>query len=332
MNTLKMIGFSDVEKARFSAVLALADPQLKQAWKITESVPADFYLIKERLITQMDAHEILKHLPRQQCIFIRRSDNALIVDGHQFFWGEQDVPSLRYLVEFFNQLSDNKIASSSPSPPENQPTPIFETSHFNPQQGFLGHLLTPAKTPQAFKLAHQHADLTLYVDAEQNSYYTKSTLEQLEPYFFATDTLQIANITAQQLLTATAGQELKAQPLTHLLWFTTFTCSQGKLIEGHQKGDIVQLKRWPNLNLPGCKRLVKLAAYMHSNAVDLDTVQASTGIPIAQIHNFYNACKVIGLIAHSQHTDVHEKTINDEQKQLLEKIGKRLNETLQLVA
>lgn len=332
MNSLKMIGFSDIEKARFSAILVLADLQLKQAWKTTESVPADFYLIKERLITQMDAHEILKHLPRQQCIFIRRSHDALIVDGHQFFWGEQDVPSLRYLVEFFNQLGGNKIAPSPPPLPENQPTPNFEISPFNPQQGFLGHLLARAKTPQVFKLAHQHADVPLYVDAEQNSYYTKSTLEQLEPYFSATDTLQIANITAQQLQTTIADQELKAQPLTHLLWFTTFTCSQGKLIEGHQKGDIVHLKRWPDLNLPGCKRLIKLAAYMHSNAVDLDTVQASTGIPIAQIHNFYNACKVINLITHSQHTDIHEKNINSEQKQLLEKIGKRLNQTLQLVA
>ena len=102
------------------------------------------------------------------------------------------------------------------------------------------------------------------------------------------------------------------------------------MIKGYQKGDIVHLKRWPNINLPGCKQLIKLAAYMQSNAVDLDTVQVNTSIPIAQIYNFYNACKVIDLIGHSQTSDIHEKNIDAEQKQLLDRIGKRLNQTYKL--
>ncbi|MDD5277222.1 MAG: hypothetical protein PHR16_14215 [Methylovulum sp.] len=328
MNTLKMIGFSHIEKIRFSAILTLAESRLKQKWKTTEHIPADFYLIKECLIPQMDEHEMLKHLPRQQCVFIRRTPDDPSVEEHQFYWGKEDNPSLQYLTEFFNKLGDND--NTPPPPADSQPIPIPETCFFNPQQGFLGHLLAPATTPLTFKLTNQHAGIVLLVDTEQNSYYSNSSLEQLEPYFFATTELQVANISAQQLQAASASQALKERPLTHLLWFTAFTCSQGKPIQGYQQSDIVHLKRWPDINLPGCKRLIKLAAYMHSNAVDLATAQANTGAPIEQIYNFYNACKVIGLIAHSEHTDVHEKTINDEQKQLLEKIGKRFNQTLQL--
>jgi hypothetical protein len=323
--TLKLLGFNDTEKASFASILTLAERGLKKRWTVSSMMPADFYLVKERLIAQMDQHEILKSLPRHQCIFIRSKRDDFNVGGHQLYWGESEVPSLRLLVEFLNGL-DNPSREAEIQ----QPISIPDSGFFDPEQGFLGHLLMSANGPRVFRPVNQQDSMVLYVDADSKSYYSNVSLEQLKPYFLSTDELKVENLSSHQLQAAVADQSLKPSPLNHLVWFAAFTCSQGKVIKGYQKGDIVQLKRWPDINLPGCKQLIKLAAYMHSNAVDLDTVHANTSIPVAQIHDFYNACKVINLIVHSDTTDIHQKHLNAEQKQLFAKIGERLNQAVQL--
>jgi hypothetical protein len=294
----------------------LAERGLKKAWQRPGTMTADYFLIKEQLIPQMEQHEVLKSLPRQRCIFIRHQRDNANIGGHQLYWGAGDVPSLRLLVEFLNQINDT------------QPTQVavIEPLFFDPEQGFLGHLLAKADTPREFKLLSQPSHCVLVVDAEQNRYHSNVGLEQLKPYFFATDALQVNALTASQLPAIVALHALKAQPLSHLRWFAAFSASQGKVIKGYHKGDIVHLNRWPDVNLPGCKALIRLAAFMQSNAVDLDTVQAKTAIPINQVYDFYNACKVTQLIVHSQSSEVHEKQLDSTQKQLFARIGKRLSQ------
>jgi len=321
--TLKLLGFSDADKIRFSSILTLAERMLNKNWSITNDMSADFFLIKETLRPLMDEHEALKSLPPRQCIFTGSKQDSGETAGHRFYWGESHIPSLRLLADFLNRLTFDKSVAN---PSAGQTLMGSGPDYFDPEQGFLGYLLDSSKEIRAFKL-NEHAEISLYVDIEQNCYYSNTGLEQLKPYFSAADNLLIENLNMQQLQAIAAEQALKPQPLSHLLWFTAFTCSEGKVIKGYQKGDIVYLKRWPNINLPGCKQLIKLAAYMQSNAVDLDTVQVGTSIPIARIYDFYNACKVTGLIVHSQTVDIHEKNIDIEQKQLFARIGRRLNKT-----
>jgi hypothetical protein len=318
--TLKLLGFTDADTARFLSILTLAERGLKKSWSITGDKAADFFLIKEQLIPLMDQHELLKNLPRRQCIFIMHKRDDLDTGGHQLYLGAGEVPSLRLLVEFLNQIN-----SDGPGQPVSAPEPDF----LDPEQGFLGYLLAPVSHPRAFKLPSQQDGIVLYVDVKHNCYYSNTVLDQLTPYFFAGPELKVENLTKQHLQAAVVSQALKSQPLSNLLWFTAFTCSQGKVIKGYQKGDIVYLKRWPDINLPSCRQLVKLAAYMQSNVVDLETVQAQTSLPLARIHDFYNACKVIDLIGHSQYSDTHEKNTNTEKKQLFAKIGNRLKQVMQ---
>lgn len=317
--TLRLLGFSAADKARFSSILTLAERGLKKNWKIISTMDADFFLVKEQLIPQLDEHEVLKRLPRQRCIFIRHQPEALPIGGHQLYWGEADVPSLRLLVEFLNQVS------LQPLEPTPAPAATVEALFFDPGQGLVGQLLAPSTTARAFKLPAEHRDLTLLVDTDNKRYYANVSLEQLAPYFFAPD-LTVAPLTADQLAGQIAAQNLSAQPLSHLLWFATFSCSLGKVIKGYQRGDIVQLRRWPDVNLPGCKRFIKLAAFMHSNAADLDTIHAKTTIPLEQIYNFYNACQVIGLIVKANAQELHDKPMDSEQKQLFARISRRLDQ------
>jgi hypothetical protein len=48
---------------------------------------------------------------------------------------------------------------------------------------------------------------------------------------------------------------------------------------------------------------------------------------LAQIHDFYNACHLVGLIAKTDQPDRHQNISSDENtKNMLKKIGNRLNE------
>ena len=190
---------------------------------------------------------------------------------------------------------------------------------------FIQQLLTQAE--KILLLSVKGGD-ALYIDLAGKSYYSVNTLEQLQPYFASGNEFSVQIITNSQFRYAIANEGLKPHALSGLLWYSVFTCSQGLIITGHQSVDVVRLKRWPDINLPGCKKLIKLAAYMHSNAVDLQTVQVQTGVPIEQVYDFYNACKVINLIEVCQSKEIHEKSMDEQQQALYEKIGKRINLTL----
>lgn len=164
----------------------------------------------------------------------------------------------------------------------------------------------------------------LYVDLQHKCYYSAHKLEGLQVYFTCQGKFFLQNLTDSQLQTIVSQRALKPQPLNNLLWYAVFSCSQGNMIVDYQTSDIVRLKRWPDINLPGSRKLIKLAAYMHSNSVNLQTIQAETKFPIAAVRDFYNACKVIGLIGLCQETDVHKKAMDNGKRELYAKIGKRI--------
>jgi hypothetical protein len=101
--------------------------------------------------------------------------------------------------------------------------------------------------------------------------------------------------------------------------------SQGRLLQGSSADKPVRLKRWRDLNLSDSQELIKLAAFMQSNAADLPTVSEKTGVPIPLVNDFYNACEIVGLIEQSPKADIHNKQLNPEKVGLFSKIRSRLN-------
>jgi hypothetical protein len=302
--TLKLLGFSDAEQERFASMLDQAKRGLKREWHITNKLSAEFFLIKEDLIPQLDQHEVLKNLPRQQCIFIRRKRDEFSGQGHQFYWGENAVPPLRALADFLNGIL---------------------AGIFDPEQCFLGRLLTPAISARAFTLNNQ-PDLKLFINAEGTKFYCNEKLEQLAPFVSAWEELVVTELSADEFDEVLAANNLNPQSLNHLLWYAAFKGSKGRVIKGHQSNDLVHLKRWPDINFYGCKRFIKLAAFLHSNTVDLPTAGFKTEMPMEEVYDFYNACKIIGLIEHDNNPKAPEKSVDSEKKRLLSKIGRRLSQ------
>jgi hypothetical protein len=101
--------------------------------------------------------------------------------------------------------------------------------------------------------------------------------------------------------------------------------SQGRLLQGSSADKPVRLKRWRDLNLSDSQELIKLAAFMQSNAADLPTISEKSGVPIPLVKDFYNACEIVGLIEQSPKTDLHNKRLNPEKAGLFSKIRSRLN-------
>ena len=347
--SLKLVGFNEEDSAKFKSILSIAEFRLDIPWQIVDSVDADFYLLSSRLRNQMDQNAILHSLPREKCIFcthdkIDNDDNELILAG-------DNIPSLVSLVLLFNRLTQTGTASISQvnnfTPPDPQPTRVdYISTHyshessepiekailkvkiafFDPEQGLLGQLLSNEDNFTFFNLNNTAGSSKLYINVTDRTFYSSNKLEALDGLFSSDESLIPQSLTENELQQVILNEGLKAQPLDNLIWHITFNSSQGKIIKGYNPNDIVHLKRWPDITLPGCRSLIKLAAYMQSNAANLETAQQKTRFSIEQINNFYNACKVIGLIEQADQTDMHEKSLNDEKLQLFAQIGKRLNQ------
>lgn len=330
--TIKPIGFNESDRIKFESLLTIANNMLSTPWQVTtEAIEADFYLVVSSLKSKMTQDGLLSSLPWQKCIFYAEEKTG--GHYHEILVDRNNMPYFRSLLELLKSISssiiyDNK-SNSNDTPfakEDTQQISILKKDYFDPEQGFIGLLLARNKEPFEYYINAKPAIDRVYVDATNKVYYCNSKLENLEAYF-TENTLPIQReITQQQLQQIISDNNLKPIPLTNLLWYGAFMSSKGRLIKGGNNNNIVRLKRWPDINLPGSRKLIKLAAFMQSNAVDIDTVQQQTGFSIDQIYNFFNACKIIDLIEHSEINDIHKKNLDAEQRQLLAMIGRRLNQ------
>lgn len=331
--TIKPIGFGEIERIKFESLLTIAENMLNFSWKLTEATESDFYLLPGHLKLLMDKDDLLKSLPHRRCIFYTEKITN-DTQYHEILANKENIPHLRSLVELLNTLSSSissiELENLVPAEENDLKSPVTknltESEYFDPNDGFLGHLLSDNDSIKEYKLLDQTLIAKLYIDRGNNIYYCQASLENLEAFFATDANILKRDISKQQLQEIISTEEIKPKPLNNLLWHGAFISSQGRLMTGHNaKTDIIHLKRWPDINLPGSRKLIKLAAYMQSNSVDLNTIQQQTDIPIEQVHNFFNACKIIDLIEYRQTTDIHEKNLDNNQRQLYEKIAKRLN-------
>ncbi len=336
---LKLIGFSEIDQSRFEAIFSLAESNLHRPWIIVNDSTADFYLLSANLPSQFDQDKVLQALPRDRCIFystqdVRQNRYELRVDSNF-------IPRRNALVNLLNEVSsslengettmppplaqsDQNIAPIPLAPPG--PTTSSGEDVFDPGQGLLALLLSARHMPQILSFPESAGSTVIYLDGS-NNYYCALGLEQLEAYFASSANISMHPISTAELLDSVAAEKLKPLPLSSLIWYTAFKSSQGRRLKGHLKGQIVQLKRWPDLGLPGCRQLVRLAAFMQSNSLDLETIAAQTQTSQEQVYDFYNACEIIGLIQQGESVEIHSKQINTEKRSLLTKIGKRLSQT-----
>lgn len=90
---------------------------------------------------------------------------------------------------------------------------------------------------------------------------------------------------------------LSARPLPELLWYAALCASRGQLLRGCRADDPIRLKRWPDFSvLPHRESFMALAGFMAEESADLMTVAERTGVALAEVFDFHNACATLGLI------------------------------------
>jgi hypothetical protein len=351
---LKLVGFSEFEAQNIESVLSLAERGLLKKWRLVADPPADYYLLPESLNARMNQEEELRALPRDRCIFSSRDESN--ADGESSdMWLQCDsrnVPRIRSMIDLFNLLCEDTLtgrrnqgpslsaAEASPSPAtaaaaaiaEAAPLPdVVQGGAFIPRRGFIGELLGAADKAGllVYELNEPNSPGRIYIHPEQQVFYSPTSLDFLAPFFTA-DPKSISCTVREQVGEAelerlSETEDLKPYTLRSLLWYGVFKSSQGRLLEGMSPDQPVRLKRWPDLNLSDCQDLIKLAAFMQSNAASLSTVAEKTGLPISLVRDFYNACEIVGLIEHSAVADIHDKQLNPEKVSLFSRIRARLN-------
>jgi len=333
---LQLMGFKDKDRQIFESIFSLAENRLTVSWHMSTVADADFYLLPTYYREQDAIDKILQTLPAEQCIFCREGSedaqaNEILVD-------KSHIPYLRKLINSLNQLASqgyqlpitvspviplNKEETQAPSEPLTNAVKIDD--YFDPSlYPFIDRLHTIKEGILAFNFT---PEVKLYIDFSNKAYCCTCRLERLQLYFSESDGELVQEASVNALNDFVLMHKLKMQPLSNLLWYSTLVCSQGRVLHEYQDSDVVRLRRWPDINLPGCQPLIKLAAYMQSNAVSLKVVQERTRFELADIYNFYNACHAVNLIEQCSQSDEHDKRQDETKLQLYKKISQRLNES-----
>lgn len=205
---------------------------------------------------------------------------------------------------------------------------------FNPAVHFLG-LLKKAVGDGIARRCAVSGGPQIVVAPKQMAYYSASitpkdlqNLCQAEPFDLQIEALPNWDPTARRETIQIGRMRLRAQaddglagmspkPLGELLWLATISASQGRLIQGSRADDPVRLKHWPDFSvLPHRESYLRLAQFMHESSADLLTVAEETGVPLAEVFDFYNACTILGLIERGNVFDPEDYFLGLIQKSL----------------
>ena len=81
-----------------------------------------------------------------------------------------------------------------------------------------------------------------------------------------------------------------------LLWQAAFHASQGRMVEGTSKYDVVQFRQWPNLpHLPKTANTARICALLTRHPMTIMLVHRQLGIDKEEVYRVYSAAKSAGL-------------------------------------
>ncbi|MDO9107153.1 MAG: hypothetical protein Q7U57_19600 [Methylovulum sp.] len=209
--------------------------------------------------------------------------------------------------------------------------------HFNPAVHFLGLLQKTIADGITRHCVHPGCPDVYLVPAEHAYYSAHPDIEALHalclaaPFDLDVESVPDWHPNSDQDLRAgrmlihrkqpSTNTELLKRPLDELLWYATLCASNGQLLQGHYAETTVRL-----LSCPDFSRLYHkaqhplLATALLENSATLTQVAETTGIPLAQVIDFHNACAILGLIV------VEESHVFEPEKYLPGLIQKSAND------
>jgi len=172
---------------------------------------------------------------------------------------------------------------------------LAEQACFDPAQGLLGMIHKILGTEQAVLVYASGIGAIAVVPARQE-YFTELSEEELVAFCrlpatgFVTKRLGEPGI--QQLL----NQGIQGRNIDELQWRAALYASQGRLMKGCGRDDVVLLKAWPNLTrLPATPNALRIAALLTRYPTTVSLAHRLLKIPVEEMNEFYSAAQAAGL-------------------------------------
>ncbi len=162
---------------------------------------------------------------------------------------------------------------------------------FNAADYLLGHLQHSIATQQNSRIALPGKG-EIAVFPRRGVYYAR--IEDMAEFCQApAPAFAVSPIANESAATFGLGPQ---QNLTELLWEAAFHASQGRLVNGCSKYDVVQFRHWPNLSrLPATKNAMRICALLTRHATTIMLVHRKLGIEHSEIYQIYSAAHCAGL-------------------------------------
>ncbi|SMF95336.1 hypothetical protein SAMN02949497_2697 [Methylomagnum ishizawai] len=220
--------------------------------------------------------------------------------------------------------------------------PLATEGQFNPSFHFLG-LIQKALSDGIPRRCSMPACPEVYIVPTDKAYYTTApNVQALRELCLAApfdlmvepvpdwrpdggkEAVQAGRLWMRKPKAETAAPSLPARPLQELLWYASLSASHGQLLHGCRADDLVRLKRCPDFSiLPHSEHDMTLAVFMMEESGDLLTVAEATGIPLAKVFDFHNACAALGLIERGNAFDPGEYLAGAIQRALVDRQMRR---------
>jgi hypothetical protein len=348
-------GFTEAEQSNLLAILTLSERALKAAWTFTPFMDsADIILVS---LNTDAGREFWRQCPQDHRFVACTQDD----EGGEARWklrlSPQSPPSRQALLQLFNALGDflaqappastalptppTPEAASPATPPALPPLPEPEApcpapaqaapapgsdELFAPQSCLLGILQEALRSGQNLSLIAPSQPQIL-VCTETQSFYSVVGVEALSDFCaLPAQAIQASPLTRAEIERLSQERKMSRQALDELLWLAALYGSQGRLLQGCAADTVLHLKHWPQVShLPHYRAYLRVAAFMNQNAADLAYIAAATGMPLATVYDFHNACEILGLLERGIEPFLKKKEVNGALRNLYRMISTRLS-------
>jgi len=196
---------------------------------------------------------------------------------------------------------------------------------FDPADGLLGILQRVMVEKQA-TLVYAAGIGAVAVIPDLGDYFTELSDDELTAFCRVPATgftaKRLGDAGRNQLL----GQGISGRNIEELKWRAAYQASQGRLMKGCGRDDVMLLKTWQNLTrLPAMANGVRIAALLTRHPTTVSLAHHLLKIPVAEMNEFYSAAAAAGLaIAVNRKPEPQQEIQPHRQRGLLGAIFERV--------
>jgi len=125
-----------------------------------------------------------------------------------------------------------------------------------------------------------------------------------EYFAFATDMAKFCTVPIDRYVITIMGAGHQRMPgkdtvgrnIDELMWQAAFHASQGRLMEGCYRDDVVELTYWPNLTrLPLTPNTARISALLNRHPTSVTLAARLLKVELSEMYQFYSAARCAGL-------------------------------------